>query len=111
MPLPKFESWQEVLDFDDLETLSDDELIELLHLQIELVAKLVGKVPGITLETLNEMKERLVAFEASVERVEKTDREVRTAERNLQLSADRLLTMPDLPDGKPLPIFPKRRGN
>jgi hypothetical protein len=48
MPLPKFTSWQEVLDFDDMESLSDEDLIELFYLQIELVAKLIGKVPDLT---------------------------------------------------------------
>jgi hypothetical protein len=111
MPLPKFTSWQEVLDFDDMESLSDEDLIELFYLQIELVAKLIGKVPDLTVETLNEMKERLAAFVASIEIVEKSERDLKIAQRNLQLSADRLLANPDLPDGKPLPMVPKRKGN
>jgi hypothetical protein len=111
MPLPEFKTWAEVIDFDDRESLTDDELLVLNDMQIDALWRLHEINPAITVEMIMEFKKGANDFAMAYLKEKEATKAAALAQRDLDASIDRILSHPDLPNGKPLPIMPKIKGN
>lgn len=111
MPLPEFKTYLEVIDFDDFESLTDEEMLDLCDLLLEALEKIQTINPEITDEMIQTFKKGINNFAMACHKEREAHKAAEIAQKNVERSADALLMHPDLRDGKPLPIIPKRRGN
>lgn len=111
MPLPEFKTFQEIIDFEDFESLTDEELLEFVALQLEAIEKLKPHNPEFTDEFIEDFKEKAEIFENNCHEAKNAEKTAAAAWKKVEKSAEALLMHTDLPDGKPLPMMPKRRGN
>jgi hypothetical protein len=111
MPLPEFKTWQEVIEFEDYDGLTDDELLVLNDMQIDALRRLQAINPAVTDEMINEVKKHANNFALAYLKEKEALKAEAIAQRNLDASIDNILSHPNLPNGKPLPITPKHKGN
>jgi hypothetical protein len=111
MPLPKFKTWAEVIDFEDYDTLTDEELLDLYDMQIDALWRLKEINPTITDDMIMDFKKGVNDFAMAYLKEKEANKAVALAQRNLDASIDNILAQPNLPNGKPLPIMPKIKGN
>jgi hypothetical protein len=111
MPLPEFKTWLEVIEFDDFDSLTDEELLDLFDLQIDALVKIKTINPAITDEMIQNFKKGVSNFEMACYKEKEALKAVAISKQKLDASLDNLLAHPDLPNGKPLPIMPKIKGN
>jgi hypothetical protein len=111
MPIPEFKNWFEVIEFEDYEGLTDEEMLELNDLQLEALEKVQAVNPAITDEMIREFKTHVNKFALASAREKQALKAEAIAKRNLDASLDNLLAHPDLPIGKSFPFIPKHKGN
>lgn len=112
MPLPEFKTWLEVIEFEDYQDFSDEEMLELCDLQLEALEKIQTINPEITDEMIQTFKKHVNTYALSCAREKQALRAVAISQRKLDASLDNLLAYPELPNGKPIPMIPKKpKGN
>ncbi len=111
MPLLEFKTWLEVIEFEDYDSLADDDLFELFDLQLDALEKIQTINPAITDEVIQNFKKHVNAFALAWSNEKKANKAVALSKRKLDFSLYSLLAHPDLPNGKPLSFGPKRKGN
>ena len=102
----------DILDFDDYSSLDDGEMIEMMTKQLAALRGQAKTNPAITPALLASMENGLKDYIASVDREKRAHHAAAIAKQKLDLVTARLLANLNLPDAKPLHVFPtKPRGN
>jgi hypothetical protein len=110
MPLPEFKTWLEVIEFEDTEGFTDEEMLELFDLQLEGLEKIQTINPAITDEMIQTFEDGINNFALNCAKEKEALKAVAISKQKLDASLDNLLAHPDLPIGKPLPFMPKIKG-
>ena len=103
---------EDILDFDDYSSLDDREMIEVITKQLAALRDEAQTNPDITEETLATIERALENYTAAAEASENADHDLAISTQRLKLAAENLLTDPNIPNAKPIPILaPKKKGN
>jgi hypothetical protein len=86
MPIPEFKNWFEVIEFEDYEGLTDEEMLELNDLQLEALEKVQAVNPAITDEMIREFKTHVNKVALASAREKPALKAEAIAKRNLDAS-------------------------
>jgi len=89
---------------DELSTLSDREMVETATRELAELRELAKTNPAITAETIAAFEKQLALFTASLAAAEQAERDLAASSERMDSAAENLLTHPDLPNGKSIPI-------